>query len=114
MCCKKKKADKDYRSKKGWNNLTVLLLYKKERRKQSDLKENVYMYETQPEGDSVVGYTPAFMAAAAGLIPVFPTCSIVKSWARYRLDGHRVGVGVPGLLNFRTGTAFEGSCAQNA
>jgi hypothetical protein len=36
-------------------------------------------------GDSVVGYTPAFMAAAAGSIPVFPTCSFVKSGALYTL-----------------------------
>jgi hypothetical protein len=36
-------------------------------------------------GDSVVGYTPAFMAAVAGSIPVFPTCSFVKSGALYTL-----------------------------
>ena len=36
VCCRKTKADKEYRSKKGRNNLTVLLLYRKEERKQSD------------------------------------------------------------------------------
>jgi hypothetical protein len=36
VCCRKTKADKEYRSKKGWNNLTVLLLYRKEERKQRD------------------------------------------------------------------------------
>ena len=37
------------------------------------------------QGDSAVGYTPAFMAAAAGSIPVFPTCSFGKSGALYTL-----------------------------
>jgi hypothetical protein len=36
VCCRKTKADKEYCSKKGWNNLTVLLLYRKEEKKQSD------------------------------------------------------------------------------
>ena len=36
-------------------------------------------------GDSVVGYTPAFMVAAAGSVPIFPTCSFAKSGALYML-----------------------------
>ena len=34
VCCQKSKADKEYRSKKGWNNLTVLL-YSAERKKRN-------------------------------------------------------------------------------
>ena len=75
----------------------------------------VLIYFTSYEGsDSAVGYTPAFMAAAAGSIPFHLPVRLSNPAHSTRSIVHRKVVGVPGLLNFRTGCVLECSFAQNA